>query len=162
MSDKSFWSDLSLDTCLLRSWSFITFEVGRGGWGGHFEKALVRRFQNNPPIQPSFLEMIPQKFYVIVIVTPHPIAMESTNIIATNRAEVYHILYLRSCLWDRCLLFTAVTFNFNSCSSLFWATFRKFMKIIPQVTLPYLKMSPQDHSRFWNDSPAKWHALSHR
>ena len=94
MSDKSFWSDLSLDTCLLRSWSFITFEVG----GGHFEKALVRRFQNNPPIQPSFLEMIPQKFYIIVIVTPHPIAMESTNIMATNRAEVYHILYLQSCL----------------------------------------------------------------
>ena len=90
MSDKSFWSDLSLDTCPLRSWSFITFEV--------FEKALVRRFQNNPPIQPSFLEMIPQKFYVIVIVTPHPIAMESTNIMATNRAEVYHILYLQSCL----------------------------------------------------------------
>ena len=98
MSDKSFWSDLSLDTCLLRSWSFITFEVGGGGGGGVFWEVLGRRFEKNPPIQPSFLEMIPQKFYVIVIVSPHPIAMESTNIIATNRAEVYHILYLQSCL----------------------------------------------------------------
>ena len=34
--------DPSLDTFLLRSWSFITFEVGVevGGGGGHFERKL--------------------------------------------------------------------------------------------------------------------------
>ena len=95
MSDKSFWSDLSLDTCLLRSWSFITFEVG----GGHFEKALVRRIQNNPPIQPSFLEMIPQKFYVIVIWNPQILQLQIAPKFTTYfiQSHVYEIgvYYLR-------------------------------------------------------------------
>ena len=55
----------------IRSWSFITCE--------------------------GVLEKISHKLYVhIVKVTPHPIALETTNILAKNRGEFHHIFYLQS------------------------------------------------------------------
>ena len=45
--------------------------------------------------------MIPQKFYVIVIVTPHPIAMESTNNYSYKSCQssphtLFTVMFMRS------------------------------------------------------------------
>ena len=36
------------------------------------------------------------------------------HILTINRADVHCVLYLQSCVWDRCLQFTVVALNFNA------------------------------------------------
>ena len=140
---------------LSEGWSFISCE---GGWGGsHFEKA-ENMFKPPPPprqIHPSFLEMIPPHSLLPSIIPPPP-PPAVPHILAINRADVHCVLYPQSCVWDRCLQFTVVAFNFNA-RSLYSAQiyFHETIKITPSplppphVTVPYLKMTPQNESRFW-------------
>ena len=122
--------------------SFITCEGGPS----HFEKA--GRFQTNPP----------HKFY-IVKVPPLPIAVETTNILATYISCRYkswpHTLSTDVFLRLMSILFTAVTFNFNSLLLLHCTTFIKFIKMTPQIMVPYLKMNSPNPTRFWKWSPSK-------
>ena len=54
------------------------------------------------------------------------------HILAINRADVHCVLYLQSCVWDRCFQFTVVAFNFNA-RSLYSAQiyFHKIIEITP-------------------------------
>ena len=65
---------------LLRGWPFITRE--RDG---------PDDFQTDPPLHPSFSEMTPHTFYILWK-WPRPIAVETKNFIAANRAEVHYNL----------------------------------------------------------------------
>ena len=56
-------------------------------------------------------------FYIFTVkVIPHPLSVDNKNILARNRVKGQ----------DRCLLFMAVTLNFNSCS------FNKLIKTSPR------------------------------
>ena len=82
---------------------------------------------------------------------PQPIDVKTTNILATNSAEVHHISYLQLVflrfIW--CLLFIAVTFSLNSPSL-------PALTYFQEVTHPFLKMSHKtNHARFWKWSPCK-------
>ena len=59
----------------------------------------LRSFSNRPTPTSSylFLEMRPpDKFYIVVKLTPPPpIDVETTNFLATNRAEVHHLIQLQ-------------------------------------------------------------------
>ena len=113
--------------------------------------AILRKledFQTNPP----------HKFY-IVKVPPLPIAVETTNILATYISCRYkswpHTLSTDVFLRLVSILFTAVTFNFNSLLLLHCTTFIKFIKMTPQIMVPYLKMNSPNPTRFWKWSPSK-------
>ena len=71
----------------LKGW---TLKPMRGA--GHFEKAY--KISNRPPKDQLFRN-IPLKSLHVLKVTSHPIAVETMNILATNRAKVYHFLYLK-------------------------------------------------------------------
>ena len=119
------------------------------GGGGHFEKA--QRI-TDPPIHSSFLEMTPHEFYMFWKRPPQPIDVKTTNILATNSAEVHHINYLQTIVFLRfiwCLLFIAVTFSLNSPSLPALTYFHEVMH-------PFLKMTRKtNHARFWKWSPSK-------
>ena len=73
------------------------------GGGGHFEKA--QRI-TDPPIHSSFLEMTPHEFYMFwKRPPPQPIDVKTTNILATNSAEVHHISYLQTSVFKIHLVF---------------------------------------------------------
>ena len=85
---------LYYNTNAVKGWSFISCWVGRGVLGEEWRAAILRklrRFPYQPPLHPSFLEMILINFaYCESDSTPHPIAVESTNI----------LLYLKLCSYD--------------------------------------------------------------
>ena len=73
------------------------------GGGGHFEKA--QRI-TDPPIHSSFLEMTPMNFTCFESdPPPQPIDVKTTNILATNSAEVHHISYLQTSVFKIHLVF---------------------------------------------------------
>ena len=73
------------------------------GGGGHFEKA--QRI-TDPPIHSSFLEMTPPWIlHVLKAPPPQPIDVKTTNIVATNSAEVHHISYLQTSVFKIHLVF---------------------------------------------------------
>ena len=72
------------------------------GGGGHFEKA--QRI-TDPPIHSSFLEMTPHEFYLFWKRPPQPIDVKTTNIVATNSADVHHISYLQTSVFKIHLVF---------------------------------------------------------
>lgn len=113
--------------------------------------AILRKmedFQTNPP----------HKFY-IVKVPPLPIAVETTNILATYISCRYkswpHTLSTDVFLRLVSILFTAVRFNSNSLLLLHCTTFIKFIIMTPQIMVPYLKMNSPNSARFWKWSPSQ-------
>ena len=120
--NQSINQSIYLSIYLSKGWSFISCKGT--GWRGVAIFWKLKIFSNLPPpqkkkIHPSFLEMTP----------PHsllpPINLtfcECDSHHPTSPAYFsykscwgsLHILHLKSCVWDRCLQFTAVTFNFNS------------------------------------------------
>lgn len=54
---------------------------------------MLTRFQADP--QGLAFRNVPLKSLHVLKVTSHPIAVETMNILATNRAKVYHFLYLK-------------------------------------------------------------------
>ena len=88
----------------------------------------------------------------------HQIAVEVTNILPANCAEVHHIIYLVMFI-TLALLFMASTFNqFTlNCYCLF-TTFIKFIKMTPQLMLSHLKMTPPKPIMFLKMTfpPIKW------
>ena len=108
-----------------RSWSFITFE---GEGVGVANLRNLRRFSNQPPIHPSFLEIIsPHKFYIFwkyernYKYSSHTLWWSSPQTLST-------VVFLRSVF-----IFMSVTFNFNSWHSLLlWTTFMKSTKMTPK------------------------------
>ena len=121
----------------LRCWSFVTCEAGGGGSGGgaHFEKSL-EIFKLTPQFIIAFQKW-PHIVHIVKVMF-HPFAVETTNTLDTNHAKVHHTLFLQ---W----VFMAVTFNFTSCSLLLCNSFMTFIKMTPQVMLPYLKVTPQQN-----------------
>ena len=66
--------------------SLLKFSITYGeGWGETAILRNLRRFSNQPPIHPSFLEM-----------TPHLMAVQTTYA-RSNHAEVHRKLYIQLC-----------------------------------------------------------------
>ena len=116
-------------------------------------------FQTDPPILHSFLEMTPHKLYILwKWPPPCLIAVETIQRIfllqILPKLTTYFIY-----MYNRCWLFTAVQerielyplfscyiqFQFMLITALYY--FDEMYKIAPQVTLTYLKMTPQLNGR---------------
>ena len=89
----------------LKGW---TLKPMRGA--GHFEKAY--RISNRPLTSSQLFRNVPLKSLQVLQVTSHPIAVETMNILATNRAKVYHFLHLQ-------LVHKWSAFTVHSCYILF-------------------------------------------
>ena len=85
--------------------------------------------------------MTPHEFYMFCKRPPQPIDVKTTNILATNSAEVHHISYLQTSVF-KIHLFIAITFSLNSPSL-------PALTYFHEVTHPFLKMTHKtNHARF--------------